>query len=759
MIISMQGNWTISVKSKEAAFPQRFVVAGASSGNGTYDATIKTDPVPVTGSQWSIAILNNPGNGFRLSDTRLKFPSLTGGNFVFDIESNDAGTDKDFNDLVLTCTAAALVTDYLIYGNVTLYSDFCFINPCIRRWVVIDTYSKFLNALKFDKLREAITVLYPERVPPFKPIPPDPPPFFVPIMINLSDDFQLPQKTADVYKRLPSERGVASNKGDATTANADLLSNFNLERSVSLSSNIAKESISAFDRAGLGKVADTLRLRCTTEPGVNLTLGFAEYDRSIAELAGGAYTGNGNRTQLGNAITDMNGNYIFRFTQTFDELVNEIFEDVAAGEDIVVQARPDIIASIADSIHPATILYESAPYFNVPQLRRIDFCLPLEKVKPTSLCFNGNLVGSLGNIFIGGSQNSTGSLSAAALDRNGYNNHLRSSGKISVHNSMAGFSVDCACWGSLIDVKGCMYNLQRKANDPLVRRYTIRYKKPGGSWQFVTETYKHPKFSKRFLPFYDGDLVGPFPTILNVDGGPADTVPAYINIQAEVFFDGIDWEFSNLDRYMQLNSAIYEAGTPGKVYFLVEGYDAAGNLVPGAKDLIALYINNRALQYGFGAIQFTSVIESVPCGLYKLLPGEMNTPLTVQFKAYDEWGFTDFYNLTIGKCPQQIEVDVTSPLSIAGTKSLGVLASGSNAANTDAGGCPGFFGTLGDFATAGFVTVQMQPSAAEGGWLRAGEQFAILSFGLDAAIRRTNGYNTGIGNPGAISTAIYLQPK
>jgi len=71
MLISMHGNWTISVKSKEASFPQRFVVSGAISGK--HDVTATTPPVTVTGNQWSLAILNDPGNGFRLPDTRIKF--------------------------------------------------------------------------------------------------------------------------------------------------------------------------------------------------------------------------------------------------------------------------------------------------------------------------------------------------------------------------------------------------------------------------------------------------------------------------------------------------------------------------------------------------------------------------------------------------------------------------------------------------------------------------------------------------------------
>jgi hypothetical protein len=104
-------------------------------------------------------------------------------------------------------------------------------------------------------------------------------------------------------------------------------------------------------------------------------------------------------------------------------------------------------------------------------------------------------------------------------------------------------------------------------------------------------------------------------------------------------------------------------------------------------------------------------------------------------------------------------VDVTSPLSIAGTKSTGVLATGSNPGNTDAANCPGYTGTLADFGTTGYVNVTLQPSASEGGWLRAGEQFAVISIGLSAAMRKTNGYNTGIEGPYLSSTQFYIQLK
>ena len=55
MLISMQGNWTVRVKSKEAAFDQRFIVGGATTGNGTHAGTVGTT-VAVTGTQWTIAI-------------------------------------------------------------------------------------------------------------------------------------------------------------------------------------------------------------------------------------------------------------------------------------------------------------------------------------------------------------------------------------------------------------------------------------------------------------------------------------------------------------------------------------------------------------------------------------------------------------------------------------------------------------------------------------------------------------------------------
>lgn len=104
MAINMQGSWTVSVKSKEATLPQRFIIAGADCGNGTYDGDLSTLPVTVSGNNWSITIQNDPGTGFVDSGTRTTPPAISAGQFQFEVESDDAVGDEDFNDLILKCT-------------------------------------------------------------------------------------------------------------------------------------------------------------------------------------------------------------------------------------------------------------------------------------------------------------------------------------------------------------------------------------------------------------------------------------------------------------------------------------------------------------------------------------------------------------------------------------------------------------------------------------------------------------------------------
>jgi hypothetical protein len=747
MFISMQGNWTINVKAKQAVFPQRFVVSGAASGNGVHNATVGMAPVPVTGNLWTIAIQNNPGAGFQQSDTRLKFPVLQGGFYKFDIESNDAGADQDFNDLILTCSTPATLTDYLIYGNVSTYSGRCFYNPCYRGWLVIETAAALQAALQNPLLSDAIKRYYPHRMPPVivNPNPPDPGPF-LPIMLSLDGSDQPVGKVANIFRRTQREITAGTDKKAAKDVNAEAPAEMTFERTVTTASSRQLRSLD-YDTIALSKFADLGYLWCTTSPASYLTLNFQEYDRSPSELAGGPYTGTGIRDFLGSIITDMNGNYIFRFTQSLSELINEVFNDVAAGENLFVQYRPDLIVSVPNISPPPASLYESAPYYNIPNLYRLDLCLPKSQVPGTSLCFNGNLIGSLGNVFVGGNQNTAGSIANAALDRNGYNNHLRADGRVTVHNSQAGFAVDCACWAGLIDLKGCMYNVQRSQSDPIIKRYTIRYSQDGVNWQFVTQSYLHPLFSKRNIPNYNGDLVGPFPATLNVDGGgPVPNTPSYKNIQAEAFFDGIDWEFSNLDRYMQLSSGLYQGALPGRVFFKVEGYDAGGNLVPGAKDLIGLFIDNDPLGFSLDNVWFdddgVNIIKA-ECNLYRMTEAVLNTPLKIIFKANDKWGFLDHYDLGISKCGAGFAV----------VESIPGISSGSNPGNTDGmifpdpTGCPGYTGTadISKFGNLNSNQITYSPAPVPTKkWLESTESYTVYYLGLTASKRETNGYNSGL---------------
>jgi len=758
MIISMQGNWTVRVKSKDAAFPQRFVVSGATTGNGTHAGTVGAS-VAVTGAQWSIAIQHDPGSGFQLSDTKITFPRRSGGNYVFDIQSNDAGADQDFNDLVLTCSTPATINDFIVYGNVTLYSGRCIFNPCRRGPFVIETAAALRDALKNPRLKDVITRLYPERVPgPIDPNPPDPP--FKPIVLDLFNEATRPQ-TVKAFQRVEASSTAKASK---SAAQPDLAAgNFNLITSAQRSAPAQSVASLAGDFE-LAKAIDGMFFACEVDPAPNVTLSFDEYDRTAAELAGGPHTGTGPRRLLGDAITDMNGNYIFRFTFDMTLPGLEDAADIAPGEDVNAIVYPDVIVKLL-GFSPYTVLYESAPYYNIPNLKRIDLCLPKSTVQVSSACFNGSLIGSLGNVFLGGNQNTAASTAAAALRRYGNGNFLEANGKISVGSALALFNVECAAWTGVIDMKGCLYDAAKTPAQNTVVKYTIRIRRAGTpGWTFVSENYKHPKYSKRNLPGYIGDDVGPFPTSLHVDGGSSVTVPAYTNIQRQIFVDGIDWEFSNLDRYMQLHTALYDkvsgTTTPGTFYVRVDGYDAAGVPVATSTDLIALFIHNLPLNFQLVGPSFSdpSIVNS-GCGLYRLTNAQLNTPMQLSFKANDPYGFVNAYELTTGRCPAPmlaLQVNAPNPPLSNTLSGVTTLAHGDASGNTH-NTCAGYTGTLGDFAVPGLVGVDIQPAASEGGWIKPAEYFTVLSFGLTASMRVTNGYNTGLSGLYQSSASIFLE--
>lgn len=747
----MQGNWTVAVKSKSAAFPQRFVVQGALSGNGTYTGVAGTTAF-VTGIEWSIAIQNNPGTGWQGSETKLLFPHQVGGVYEFDIQSNDAGPDQDFNDLILTCSTPVNVNDFVVYGNVTLYSGSCIFNPCRTFPYVIETAAALQAALKNPVLSNWIRQYYPERILGYvNPNPPDPAPYFTPIVLDVTGA-AMQSNTSVQYKRIANTEKAKSAKAANATGASMLASNFERISSTAQSADVV--TAQSAENISLVKNISGLFRHCITDAGANLTLTFEEYNRTDAEKLGGAYTGTGDRRQLGNTITDMNGNYILFFTFGMIPPFLEDGTDIGPGENANIAVYPDVIVKIVSS-SPSRVIYESAPYYNIPNLKRIDICLPESAVQITSLCFNGNLIGSLGDVFLGGNQNTGASFATAALQRydGATQTYLEANGVISVGGTLAGFNVDCAAWAGRLDIRGCMYDASKSAADNKVIWFTMQIAPQGGPWTYVTENYKQPQYG---LPLGN---VGPFyPTSGGVFNG---TVPAYINIQRQLLVDNVPWVMDQIDRYMQLDTTLYDtiAGvrTPGIYYLRVDGYDASGNHVANATDLIPLYILNEGLNFKLTPFVLTDpTIVNAGCGLFRLTDAQLKTPMTFSFEANDPYGFVDSYELSMGRCPgASLNIDSTpwGNFTITGGYTF---PHGSKPANVhDA--CPGYTGTQEDYSTSDPVDAQIQPSATADGWIETGEYFAVYTLGLTASQRVTNGYNTGVSGPYQTSAQIMME--
>src|SRR5438874_2641971 len=208
MPINMQGAWTVSVSFKEpGSNPSRFIISGANSGNGTYAGATATSPVHVTGAAWAITIQNDAGSGWVTSFVQITFPTRSGGQYRFDIQGSDDDADPVFDDLILTCATPVTLTDYVIYGNVSHYNDYCIFNPCSPFYLVIETQAAFARALQNPTLRAAIQTVYPERIKPVPPGPvPDPPPFKK-IILPLRGQTAIPTQVEQVFRAGSSAAG------------------------------------------------------------------------------------------------------------------------------------------------------------------------------------------------------------------------------------------------------------------------------------------------------------------------------------------------------------------------------------------------------------------------------------------------------------------------------------------------------------------------------------------------------------------------
>jgi hypothetical protein len=724
MAITMQGSWTVRVRSKSAGFLQRFQIAGSDFADGTYAGEVATPAVFVTGSQWSINIQNQPDGGpWQDSGQRITFPSVSSGLVSFDIQSNDAGADQDYNDLVLTCSMPVSASEFVVYGNVQTYAGRCFFNPCYPWFWVIDSPLALERALGISELRPIIEKLYPERIPRPGPIP-DPPPDFTPIVLPTGTqsvlggiEFRSLALRADLPapEELPAEKGRKKSKAmsadDRESAAVSQLKG--TAHQIMFDAAPVSAGVQLLDRSDLlviAGLADKFKIPffCDVDDAPGLLLRFQEYDRTNSEKLGGPYTGTGAREDLGLAVTDEQGNYIFRFSRSPADFATEA-ADVASGESLSTQIFPDLIAQVLGT--GFNVDQETAPYYNVPNLMRIDLCLPRDEVHPSTGCGGNPGFQRIGDILV----------MNAALGGNP--NTLDADGRITCRNANAP-AVDCAGWRGSLRFYICFGNSN-------VTSYSLRYKRVGidTAYQFVGEGFALNHVPD-FGPGYSGTPVGPTLRSVHVDGGAAITVETYDNHEG-------DSNWIENDLKLILNSFLYRPGDqPGSVDFKVEGYDAAGNRVAGTDDEIRLYIHNRTFILGrpnnskgdIASITMGSVTLG-DCALFELT--DPKAPLTVTYRAVDPEGFLQSWGLTVTR-GNNVSVPVNGVGGVPPSKAYTPPSSPSS--------CTSFTGTRDEptATIADYVDTTLQPSSSAD-WLPTNINFCAFAFTLRVHDRVTDG--------------------
>ena len=391
MAITMQGSWMLRVKTRNAAFSQRFVVSGATTGNGTYDGIVG-NAVLVTGPQWTVHIQHQPTRqAWRDSAQRLGLPGVVAGLLSFDMAANDGGLDDDYDDLVLACSLPVSPSDYVVYGTAKTYSGACLFNPCRDDYIVIDSPLRLGSVYaRHPQLREVIKKLYPERTReehrPMRDSESDLTPLLIPTGLpNVAVGLLFQSHLARAPE--PAEVPMAS---ESVHAAADRLDQAEADALRALQATIRRVPFKpATLKAGVGRLAHSeletiakirdaaIRFRCDLERAPGLLLRFQEYDRTAAEQQGGSYTGTGSREHLGLAVTDELGNYIFRFSRAPSAAAIGT-AGLAAGEALAAELRPDVIVQVMG--RGLALNFETAPYDNIANLRRIDLCVPHAQV-------------------------------------------------------------------------------------------------------------------------------------------------------------------------------------------------------------------------------------------------------------------------------------------------------------------------------------------------------------------------------------------
>ncbi len=733
MAILMQGSWNIQVTQKNAARDQRLIITGAATGNGTHPGVVGSPIVSVTGADWNITIQSKAGSTWLNSTEKIQFPSSASSGFNIHSDDATATPDKDFDDLIIHCNpvAASGATDYFAYGNVSCYKGFCRFNPCFPGYLVIDSAVALREALQYPVLRDYIKKVYPDKIfeAPIKPPFPFPgPPPFTPLMLPLQNDDLLPRKEATIFRRELTDRQKDTKKEASWGAET-----FVPISSARFSKFTVSNTSSLIDRVKLAGLTDKLRLSCHTEALPSSILRIIEYDRTTAEKAGGAYTGTGGRQVLGYAITDSFGNYVFRFHRTdFDDL-SEVDSDAAVGENIFVQAKPDLIIQLLDPFDTGIVLHETALNANVSTFKRINICFPC--TKGPKACNGQGIIQYIGDLLV---------ISGATGTRGGDGNILGSTGKIS--NS----SLLCAAWRGRLNLIACLSN-------DVIKFYTVRYKRPSESaslWKLVTEDSRLPKFNG----------VDPLPVstsirrirTIELDGVVTPNVACYENVENSV--NANEWiaitnKKADLSTSIYVNDKLFIA-QQGTIQFRIEGYDAAGNKIVSVDETIDLYFDNRWLEADIDPnVQLGSTTLG-NCALFTLpftvvagvnVVSDERVPVTIRFRAKQASGFMGQYALTIAKgaignialtrtVPAPAVPHTTALPTSAGQTSVGRIYSDSvNLVSCFFSGTPDEPGSTGDY-----IELVIRP---ENNWLEADQNFCAYRIRVDGYIRHTDGEN------------------
>ena len=702
MTQGMQGSWTVSVKKKSAAWEQRFSIQGSTNGvDGVYPGNTTTPSVFATGTQWGITIEHNPPGepGWTRSRFRLANFMVSGGQFIFDIETDDTCGDLDFNDLILTCSMPLATSEYVVYGNVKTYSGLCIFNPCYPRlYYVIDDIFQLKKLVEYGPIRKIIEKFYPMRVKDIirRPFPePDPRPF-TPLMIpsGLCDE---PGIVVHGYHKELTEKHKIP--GKETLKKMDNPGNGNpISYTLEAERAYFTQAISQAELAELARVKDFQLLPCTVKKMTQTLLRFIEYDRTESEKLGDPYTGEGNREILGTSITDEQGNYVFRFSQSLTQIVEE-GTDVTVSENLETQIRPDIIIQIMESL-PNGILYESAPYYNIQNIKRIDLCLPEYLVgKPITACQGGRPIQAIGDILMVPHAGTT----------------LHTDGTIS-NSSTTGPRVKHAAWHGKLDLYACFID-----TNPKVKFYTLQSKPEDDTdWHWVTESYYYPKIKTNGTT--EDEKVGPYTENLRVlePSQPKSPVGCYQNIEEDA--NWLNWKRF---RKICLHSTLYHPAA-GAVEFKIVGYDSNGEKVDGAEDIVKLFLDNV---FSTGDIDYVKFGTEDPgeCALLEL--PDVSSPLTIRYRLTDEAGFILNYalkayrgsntpviirNLSTG-LPEEYEYQDDYPYRFKGT-------SENNLDPND------------------YIVIVVEP--ASGSWLPEDIMFCAFSFELTSQDRVTDGQVT-----------------